>query len=55
MGLTNKLNVLKYMFYGCEKLESVDFSDCDFSSVYNMYGMFAKCSALKPLISAAAN
>lgn len=49
MGLTNKLNVLKYMFYGCEKLESVDFSDCDFSSVYNMYGMFAKCSALKTI------
>ena len=49
MGLTNKLTELRFMFFSCKKLESVDFCNCDFSSVNNLYSMFSNCSALKSI------
>ena len=49
MGLTNKLTELRFMFYRSQKLESVDFCNCDFSSVDDLSGMFSQCSALKSI------
>lgn len=51
MGLTKNLTALKFMFYKCEKLESVDFCDCDcdFSSVETLYYIFCHCKALKSI------
>lgn len=51
MGLTKNLTAIKFMFYGCTKLESVDFCDCDcdFSSVQTLFYMFSHCKALKSI------
>ena len=37
------------MFYGCEKLTSLDLSSFNTSAVTNMYGMFMSCSSLTSL------
>lgn len=49
MGLTNKLTNLYGMFYVCTALKSIDFSNCDLSSVTSYGYMFHRCTALKEI------
>lgn len=46
---TSKVTNMKYMFYDCSALTSLDLSGWDTSKVINMGGMFKYCSALKTI------
>ena len=46
---TSKVTNMKYMFYNCSALTSLDLSGWDTSKVINMGGMFKYCSALKTI------
>ena len=49
MGLTNKVTNIKNLFYDCSKLESIDFSGCDFSNVTSYRRLFKNCDNLKEI------
>ena len=40
---------LKYMFYGCSKIKTLDLSDWDVSQVTEMQGMFSGCKSLETI------
>ncbi len=46
---TSKSIDMKYMFFGCSKIETLDLSSLDTSKVTDMYNMFYNCSNLKTL------
>ena len=43
---TSQVTDMSYMFYGCEKLTSLDLRQFDTGNVTNMYGMFYGCKRL---------
>ena len=46
---TSKVRDMRRMFYGCEKLPSLDLSSFNTSNVTNMWAMFADCDSLVSL------
>lgn len=48
-GDLNKVSEMSAMFYGCEKLEELDFSNFNTKNVRTMNGMFRQCYSLKSL------
>ena len=46
---TEKVTNMKFMFYGCKKLTSLDLSSFNTANVTNMIGMFNSCSSLTSL------
>lgn len=41
--------ILRYMFYGCSKLKSIDTSNWDVSNVTDMFGTFRMCQSISSL------
>ena len=46
---TNKTNNFSYMFYNCESLTNLNFSNCNTKAVKDMSYMFYNCKSLEIL------
>ena len=46
---TSRVIEMKYMFFGCNKLTTIDLSGFNTANVTNMYGLFERCTSLTSL------